>query len=215
MTCTPRYGTPRSPERETRGPEVTAAALSFGVDLMDWQNQFLDVAMEVDEDGQFVYRELVLLTPRQSGKTILAAALIIHRALMFGRNTLTAYSCQTGNDARTKMFDDLLPVLSATGSVSASTIKKVNRGSGQESIAFTTGSRVHLIAGTEMAGHGRTHDFAVMDEAAADSDTRREESLAPSMITVADAQTFICSNAGTEASAAFDAQARQRPRRGG
>jgi lactam utilization protein B len=79
-------------------------------------------------------------------------------------------------------------------------VEKVLRAAGNEAIVFKNGSRVDVLASTEAAGHGRTVDLGVIDEAFADTDYRREQALLPAMATRPAAQILVVSTAGTEAS---------------
>ena len=67
--CSARFATPRTPERRTHGGQVAELAKALGIPLMPWQRQVFDVALEVDEDNRYVYREVVVTVPRQSGKS--------------------------------------------------------------------------------------------------------------------------------------------------
>ena len=52
---------------------------------MPWQQHVADVALEVDPaTGLLAYREVVVTIPRQSGKSSLALAIMVHRAIGFG-----------------------------------------------------------------------------------------------------------------------------------
>ena len=57
-----------------------------------------------------------------------------------------------------------------------------------------------MLASTESAGHGRTLDLGVIDEAFKDVDDRREGAMLPAMTTRSDAQILVVSTMGTDAS---------------
>jgi hypothetical protein len=44
----PRYATERSLERKTLGTAAARVANMLGIDLMPWQRELLDVALELD-----------------------------------------------------------------------------------------------------------------------------------------------------------------------
>jgi len=79
-------------------------------------------------------------------------------------------------------------------------VERVFRGAANEAITFKNGSRIDVLATSESAGHGRTIDLGIIDEAFADADDRREQALLPAMATRAAAQILVVSTAGTEAS---------------
>lgn len=178
----------------------------LGVPAMPWQRQVLDVACEVDPaSGLPAYREVIFSTPRQSGKSSLILGLAIHRANVAARRLArpqrVTYSAQTGFDARRKMLEDWIPVLEH--SPLWPLVTNVRRAAGSEGMTFRGGSLFQPIASTATAGHGRTVDLGVIDEAFTDVDDRREQALIPAMITVPSAQLIVTSTAGTDASLYF------------
>jgi hypothetical protein len=170
----------------------------MGMPLMPWQQHVADVALEVDPDtGLLVYREVDLTVPRQSGKTSLLLAVMVHRALGFGKRQNIVYTAQTRNDARKKWEDDHLPILDASP---LRTLYRVRKTNGGEAIKWSNGSMHGITSTTEKAGHGATLDLAVIDEAFAHEDARLEQGLSPTMITRPQPQLWVPSTAGTKRS---------------
>ena len=170
----------------------------LGFQLMPHQKHILDVMLEVKPDGTPVYREGVVLMPRQCAKTTTTLILELHRAILWGGPQVIGYTAQTGWDARRKLIDDQVPLIEA--SPLAASIKRVYRGAGMESIKFLNGSRIDVMPSTPTAGHGRTIDLAILDEAMSDEDDRREQAILPAMATRREAQLFVISTAGTQSS---------------
>ena len=197
QTSKPRYATRRRAERESYGDRVEMVAKALGTPLMPWQAETVQVFGE-QLDGRPAYRELVLTVPRQSGKTTLILAIMVHRALFYGKPQQIAYTAQTGHDARTKLLDDFVPLLER--SALAPLVERVYRAAGDEAIIFGNGSRIQVLRNSISAGHGRTLDLAIIDEAFADEDDVREQALLPTMATKKDAQIVVVSTAGTERS---------------
>lgn len=164
---------------------------------MPWQAEVVNIFGE-ELDGRPAYRELVLTVPRQSGKTTLILAIMLHRALFYGRPQRIAYTAQTGHDARQKLLDDFVPIIER--SPFAALVERVYRANGDEAIIFGNGSRIEVLRNSISAGHGRTLDLAIIDEAFADEDDVREQALLPTMATKKDAQIVVVSTAGTERS---------------
>jgi hypothetical protein len=165
---------------------------------MPWQKLVADVDLEMNTDGSPVYRELNVLVPRQCGKTTLMLAMELHRALLWGSPQTIGYTAQTGWDARRKLVDDQVPLIE--NSELAATVKRIYRGAGMESVHFKNSSRIDVMPSTPTAGHGRVISLGVIDEAFSDEDDRREGALLPAMATKRDAQLFVISTAGTQAS---------------
>lgn len=207
VSCLPRYATRRRPERESFGPELAAIAEKLGQPFMPWQRLVADVGGEVDPvTGLPAYREVRVTVPRQSGKTTLFLAWQINRCVSkrWRHPQRSAFTAQTGKDARDKWIDELFPLI-RNSKLKPLVSRKANRleineGMGNESIRFRTGSRIRLLSTSTTSGHSKTLHQAVMDEVWHDTDDRREQGLRPAMITVPDAQLLVCSTAGTDAS---------------
>ena len=201
INCAPRWATRRQPDRATRGEEVARIAEILGTPLMPWQRLVADVALEVDSTtGRFAYSEVRLTVPRQSGKTTLLLAVMIHRALLMGDPQTIVYAAQSGVAARQKFIDDYMRVIqrSALGSAMRPRLT-----SGHEAMFWDTGSRMTIAANTEKSGHGQVVDLAVIDEAFAQPDARLEQAFRPAMNTRPQPQLWIVSTAGTPESSQY------------
>lgn len=161
---------------------------------MPWQRQVADVALEIDpKTRRFVFREVDLTVPRQSGKTSLLLVLIVARALASPKQQIR-YTAQTGSDARKKFVDDWLTPLQASQFGSLFRPRLAN---GHEALLFRNGSIFGLIATTKKTGHGGSIDLGILDEAFAHPDGRLEQALKPAMITRPQPQLWVVSTAGT------------------
>ena len=160
---------------------------------MPWQQQVLDVALEIGEDGKFAYRQVILTVPRQSGKTTLLLVLLMLRAISEPRQVIK-YTAQNGTDARRKFVDDWLPEVTPS---KFGALFKLRMTNGHEALLFRNGSNFGLMATTMKSGHGGTIDLGILDEAFAHPDARLEQALGPAMITRPQPQLWIVSTAGT------------------
>jgi hypothetical protein len=198
LTCLPRFGTPRTPERPTLGGAVGEVARLLGKPLMPWQQYVADVALEIDPDtGLLAYSEVGLTVPRQSGKSTLLMAKAVHRASasgFFGSRQKIIYTAQTRQKAKEKWRDDYVAALE-----DSRVFKSKARpfyGGGDEHIRFPNGSKFGIESNTEKAGHGGTIDEAYIDEAFAQPDGRLEQAFRPAMITRLNKQLWWVSTAG-------------------
>jgi hypothetical protein len=167
---------------------------------MAHQQLVLDVGLEVDEaTGLLVYRDVTVTEPRQSGKSLTLLVLALWRALIYarrrGRAQSLTYSAQHGTDARRTVLDGWVPLVE--GSALGRYLTRVRYAAGAELLGFSTGSSFRLLPNTPHAGHGMTVDCALVDEAMADTDDRREQAVVPAMATRDDAQLWVTSTAGT------------------
>lgn len=197
--ATPVYATPRTSSRETLGGRLARVADELGTPLMEWQRFVADVGLEVDSStGRLAYREVIVSVMRQNGKTTLVLAAECARCLLWGGEQRVAYTAQTGKDARTKFKDDHLPLIRR--SPLNKLVGRPYLSDGNTALLWKNGSRISVLDNTPSAGHGRTLDLAVIDEAFADQDNDREQALLPTMATRPGSQIWNVSTAGTSES---------------
>jgi hypothetical protein len=163
---------------------------------MPHQQLIADVGCEVLPDGSPAFREVIVTMPRQQGKTTLVLSFEVERCNLRGKPQRVAYTAQSGSDARKKLIDDQVPILQ--GSPLWATVAHVHRAQGAEGVKFKNGSRIDVLASSVSAGHGKTIDLGVIDEAFDDVDDRREQAMLPAMITRTDAQLLVVSTMGTD-----------------
>ena len=161
---------------------------------MPWQREAADIALEVDpETGLLVYREVVLLTPRQSGKTTELLAIAVQRALTWPAQNIV-YTAQTRIEARKKWEDEHQPLLESSPVLAP--LFRTRKSRGQEAFMWRNDSRHGLIAATKKSGHGPPLDLGFIDEAFSQEDDRLEQAFRPAMIARPQPQLWITSTAG-------------------
>lgn len=204
--CSPKYATRRRPERKSFGGEVAQIGVALGQPFMPHQSAIAEVAGEIDPDtGLPAYRRVIVTVPRQTGKTTLFVSWQIHRctAPRWEQPQRSAFTAQSGKDARDKWLDELFPLIRRSKTLKP-LVRRIYEGMGNEYIKFMNGSLIRLLSTSTSSGHSKTLHQAVLDEIWHDQDGRREQGLGPAMITVADAQLLICSTAGNETSVVLD-----------
>ncbi|MGC9538512.1 terminase large subunit domain-containing protein [Streptomyces sp. UG1] len=199
LTCPPRWGTPRHPDRPSLGPKLWKVMAKLGAPPMPWQKYVSDVALEIDPDtGLFVHREVGTSVSRQQGKTELCLGAQVHRALAWPRQNIV-YAAQTRGMARQRWEDEFWEKIVASAMARLARIRKSN---GNEAILWgRTRSRMGITANTEKAGHGPPLDLGFIDEAFAHEDDRLEQAFSPAMTTRPMAQLWWASAGGTTKSA--------------
>jgi hypothetical protein len=195
LTCPPRWGTPRHPDRPSLGPKLWKVMAKLGAPPMPWQKYVSDVALEIDPDtGLFAHREVGLSVSRQQGKTELCLGAQVHRSLAWPRQNVI-YAAQTRGMARQRWEDEFWEKISGSDLARLARIRKSN---GNEAILWgRTRSRMGITANTEKAGHGPPLDMGFIDEAFAHEDDRLEQAFSPAMLTRAMAQLWWASAGGT------------------
>lgn len=195
LTCPPRWGTPRHPDRPSLGPKLWKVMAKLGAPPMPWQKYVSDVALELDPDtGLFAHREVGLSVSRQQGKTELCLGAQVHRALAWPRQNIV-YAAQTRGMARQRWEDEFWEKISGSDLARMARIRKSN---GNEAILWgRTRSRMGITANTEKAGHGPPLDQGFIDESFAHEDDRLEQAFSPAMLTRPMAQLWWASAGGT------------------
>ena len=191
----PRFGTPRS-DRPTRGDTVEAASLLIGrTRFLPWQRHVSDVANEIDpETGLLHYETVVIVVPRQQGKTTLLEPTLVAAALR-RPDVDVVYTAQDRQMSKRRLIDELADKRLGRRSELSGTFK-VRRSNGSESIRWENGSQITTVANTDEAGHGLTLDLACLDEAFSHDDLTVVTALEPTTITRPDPQVWIVSTVG-------------------
>lgn len=197
----PRFATPRNPQRETLGPKVAKILkwsdpeIGQSGQVMPWQADTLDVACEIDPaTGLFWYRNVVLIVPRQSGKTSLSRAKVTHRCLTTPRRSVL-YTAQDRGKSLRRLQKNFYDPLSE--SPLAHYLGRPRWTNGSEAVRFVNKAEIIIDAPTKkQSGHGETLPEAHIDEAFAHVDGRIEQAVSPAQITVEGAQKWITSAAG-------------------
>ena len=196
--CPPLFATPRDPSPPTLGVAAAAIAAQLGTPFMPWQRQVADVAMELDpQTGLLAYSEVDLTTPRQSGKTTLELAVLVHRCRTWARSR-ALYAAQSRIHAHKKWEDEHVATLQTSPYAGEFDLRRQR---GDEAIRWHNGSLHGITAPGEKSGHSEVLDLAVVDEAWAHEDARLEQGLSPTMATRPQPQLWVVSTAGTVRSA--------------
>lgn len=173
------------------GPRVAQIAEVLGKPLMPWQQYVVNVALELDEDGLPAYHTIILVVPRQNGKTEIMLPVMTHRATGWGKAQRILYTAQTAADARKKWEDVHYKRLQETPLKSMFTTRlRLNA----ESMIWQNGSMWMPGSTTgKTGGTGDTLNLGVIDEAWSRTDNRTEIGMRPAMLTQPDRQLWLCS----------------------
>ena len=162
---TPRVFTP--PLRELT-PDTTLgyALIEFaedvcGVGLLPWQKWLAVHALELNDDGSFRFRVIIVLVARQNGKTVFSEVLalfflyVLCVSLVIG----TAQSL----DLAEEVWDAAIEIAEANDDLSAE-IADVSRRNGKKQLVLASGGRYAIKAATRKGGRGFSGDLVLMDE---------------------------------------------------
>lgn len=191
----PRFGTRRS-SRPTRGPEIEAASLLISRQtFLPWQRHVADVANEIDPaTGLLWYETVVIVVPRQQGKTTMIEPQLVAAALR-RPDIDVVYTAQDRQMSKRRLVDELADKRLGRRPELAGQFK-VRRSNGSESIRWANGSQITTVANTDEAGHGLTLELAILDEAFSHDDLTVVTALEPTTLTRPDPQVWIVSTVG-------------------
>src|SRR6266700_7697650 len=174
-SCTPKWATPRRPERESFGGEIAGVGAALGQPFMPHQREIAMVGGEIDRrTGLPAYRTVIVTVTRQTGKTTLYVSWQIHRctAPRWEHPQRSAFTAQSGKDARDKWLDELFPLIRRSRALKP-LVSRIYEGMGNEFIRFSNGSLIRLLSTSTSSGHSKTIHQAVLDEIWHDTDGRR------------------------------------------
>jgi hypothetical protein len=179
--------------------------------LLPHQQYAADVALEVDDDDELIYREVDLAWMRRATKTNLFRAVATHRCRVMAKRwgpQNVYYTAQSGLAARRKWEHDHVKALdrSAFGPLGRTKpavrgrYAKVKLDNNDPGIFWFNDSTWRPAPPTETASHGDDADLAGIDEAFAHQDDRAEQAYGPAGLTRRSPQLWVMSAAGTERS---------------
>lgn len=161
----PRNATPRDFSRATYGGHVAAIAAAMGRPLIPAQRYIADTALEVDDEGRFVYGKVIVSTQRQVGKTELGQMVGYQNALMGPRRRVWS-TAQTGQDAAEKWREtaELLDESPLVRPMAKKSSRGIRLSNGSEAITWRNGSTVRPHPPTREKLHGKQGDLNAVDE---------------------------------------------------
>lgn len=132
------------------------------MDLDPWQQDVLDGALGVREDGKWSAFHIGVVVSRQNGKGSILEARALAGLLLFGERLImwTAHEMKTALEAARRMeaLFDSCPDLRKR-------VKSVSHANGNEGIELRDGSRLRFVARSKGSGRGFSGDLVILDEA--------------------------------------------------
>lgn len=161
----PRIWTPplrELTEETTLGYECIAFADEImGMDLMPWQKWLLIHALEINPDGNFRFRKIVLLVARQSGKSTLMQIVSLWR--MYADDCKLVIGTAQNLDVAEEVWASAVEIAEGVPELAAE-IKKVVKNSGRKALELQSGSRYRVAAASRRGGRGLSGELVLLDE---------------------------------------------------
>lgn len=169
----------------------------LGMRLDPWQRWFLIHALELNVDGSFRFRTILLLVARQNGKTEVVKALVLW--LMFtGRARLVVGSAQNLQIARVAWESSCALARNAPAGLEVA-VAKVRQDNNDPHLLLTNAAKYVIAASTEDAARGIPGvDCLILDELRTHRDSRAWGALTKTTMARPNALTVGLSNAGSD-----------------
>jgi hypothetical protein len=197
----PRIFTPplRELTRETtRGFECIEFALNvLGIGLLPWQKWLLIHALELNEDGTFRFRTVVLLVARQNGKSTVMQVLALWRMYLDGAK-LTIGTAQN-LDVAEEQWRGAVELAEGVDELQDE-IARIDKTNGKKALELHTGERYKVQAANRRGGRGLSGDLVILDELREHSSWDAWAAVSKTTLARAYSQVWAASNAGDAAS---------------
>lgn len=180
--------------RETSlGFEVIDFARAIGEELLPWQEWALIHALELNRDGSFRFRTVLIVVARQNGKSKLARIVTLWKLYIDGAQMVLG-AAQDVTQAR-EQWSFCLDAVRGCPDLAAE-LGQVRHVNGDEWFRIAGGGRYKITAANEKAGRGMSADLLVIDELKTHADWRAWGSLESTTRARPRAQTWAMSNMG-------------------
>ena len=197
----PRIFTP--PLRELT-PETSKgfAAIEFAeaileISLLPWQKWLLIHALELNPDGTYRFKTVVLLVARQNGKSTLMQVLTLWR--MFAEGAPLVIGTAQSLDIAEEQWQGAVELAEGTPLL-AERIEHVDRTNGKKALRLTDGVRYKVAAATRKGGRGLSGDLVLLDELREHQNWQAWSAVTKTTMARRMAQIWAASNAGDLAS---------------
>lgn len=133
----------------------------LGVTLMPWQRWLFEHMLELNPDGTFRFRTVIVQVARQNGKSTFAQVLSLWRMFVDRAGLVigTAQNLDVAEEVWTGAVDmaEGVPDLRAE-------IEAVDRTNGKKALRLTSGERYKVAAASRRGGRGLSGDLVLLDE---------------------------------------------------
>lgn len=151
-----------APGDHEHGRKTVELARRAGVKAMPWQTNEIKAINATHPDGSWVHSDAILICPRQNGKSLIVALIVIYRIFVLGQNVLfTAHQWETAKELWEHTWKIVQGRRFLMKLVTSHTCSQ-----GRGTIFLANGGRVVFTTRSQDAGRGLTKvDLLIYDEA--------------------------------------------------
>lgn len=175
----------------THGEKAVELARRFGVTLMPWQREQVMRALAVDEDGRWLHSDIVLLCPRQNGKSLILEVIILYRLFVLNHQIVfSAHQWRTAKSIRNRIWRRI-----KSKSWAARRLVRNTASAGEAEMETAEGGKLQFTTRSNDMGRGFDQiDLLLLDEAY-NLDSGEMDAVGPIQLAAEDPQTFYTSSA--------------------
>lgn len=184
--------------KTTRGYECAEFARDvIGEPLLPWQRWAVEHALELNPDGSYRYRIILILVARQNGKSHLLKTVSLWRMFMDGAR-LVCGAAQDVVQAK-EVWQAAVDTAKASPDM-ADEVANVRYANGEQCLTLVTGARYLIKAANRGAGRGLSVDMLALDEVREWRGWEPWSALSKTTQARANGQIWVISNAGDDES---------------
>lgn len=177
---------------------IDFASQTLGLELLPWQKWLLIHALELNPEGGFRFRTIVVLVARQNGKTMLSRVLSLWFMYVYGYKLVlgTAQDLDTAEESWEAAVEYVDPDSDESVPALAEQVRKIWRVNGKKQIQLKSGARYKVKASSGGSGRGLSGDLILLDELREHHDWKAWSAITKTTIARSDALVWCMSNAG-------------------
>lgn len=175
----------------SHGEKAVELARRFGVKLMPWQREQVMLSLAVNRDGHWLHSDVVLICPRQNGKSLILEVVMLYRLFILNQQIVfTAQQWKTAKSIRNRMWKRI-----KSRAWAARRLVRNTASAGEAEMETDGGGKVQYTTRSNDAGRGFDRiDLLLIDEAY-NLDSGELDAMAPTQLASPDPQTFYTSSA--------------------
>ena len=175
----------------THGEKALKLARSFGITPMPWQSEQVMLALAVDEDGHWLHPDVVLICPRQNGKSLILEIIVLYRLFVLNHQIVfTAQQWKTAKSLRNRLWKRI----KSRGWASRRLVRNT-ASAGEAEMEVESGGKLQFSTRSNDFGRGFDQiDLLLLDEAY-NLDSGELDAVAPIQLAAPDPQTYYTSSA--------------------
>lgn len=175
----------------THGEKAVELARRFGVTLMPWQQDQVMLALATDQEGRWMHTNVVLLCPRQNGKSLILEVIILYRLFVLHHQIVfSAHQWRTAKSIRNRLWRRIKAKKWA-----ARRLVRNTASAGEAEMETAEGGKLQFSTRSNDMGRGFDQiDLLLLDEAY-NLDSGELDAVAPTQLAAEDPQTYYTSSA--------------------